>query len=317
MDAINSFYDPSATIALEGCGRSTRQLVQRPVTVYFHICCLTVWRDIVSKIYQEIKNSGLYDRIESIKCVVIGTADSANADSANADSANAWRTHPLFDDPKVVVLHTESGMESYEFPTLQYMWDDATCRCGRVWRDNLGGARPEGEWTEGSGAALPPSDILYLHSKGVKYGGLQPQITDWVDYLIYFNITRFETCLELLHGASGGVSDGRQRLDVRKVSVGVNLKTSPKIHYSGNFWWTTSEYIASLPRIEWTNKPTDAEFYIGQGTGVFYNLWESGVNHYHQRYEREKYRGPDHGPGHEQVRQPELWIKTAQGMWKS
>ena len=45
--------------------------------------------------------------------------------------------------------------------------------------------------------------ILYIHSKGVTYNGSNENVNDWVDYLIYFNITLNTTCLELLKNNDG------------------------------------------------------------------------------------------------------------------
>lgn len=49
-------------------------------------------------------------------------------------------------------------------------------------------------------------------------------------------------------------------------AVGMNLCTQPKTHFSGNFWWSKSEYIRSLLPINPSNNDRYlCEFWIGSG----------------------------------------------------
>jgi hypothetical protein len=75
--------------------------------------------------------------------------------------------------------------------------------------------------------------------------------------------------------------------------VGVNLQHSPVTHFSGNFWWSHSDYIKKLDKfIEPSyNGP---EFWITQQQkngdyGLFYSLNNSRVNHYEERFTPDKY----------------------------
>lgn len=136
--------------------------------------------------------------------------------------------------------------------------------------------------------------VLYLHTKGIKYNGKNKKINDWVEYMTYFNVHRFENMLKLL-----------KYNDV----VGVNLedKSEHPIHFSGNFWWSKSKYIRTLDMkylYEWWKNPkystkyvntTDynsPEFWITGGSGNYASVWNSGVNHYRQEYSQEKYLEP-------------------------
>jgi len=89
----------------------------------------------------------------------------------------------------------------------------------------------------------------------------------------YFNIFKNEECLK--------------NLDTNH-AVGVNLHSSP-LHFSGNFWWSKSEHIRKLGpcNYETYNSP---EFWITRVKGEYKELWNSGVNHYFQRYEEHNYR---------------------------
>ena len=74
--------------------------------------------------------------------------------------------------------------------------------------------------------------ILYLHTKHV---GKEPNpcIEDQVEYTLYFLVHQWRDCLSAL--------------DRGYETAGVDLRDTPTLHYSGNFWWSTGAHIASLP----------------------------------------------------------------------
>ena len=117
---------------------------------------------------------------------------------------------------------------------------------------------------------LEDFNVLYLHTKGVKHNNTNPCVTDWVRYMSYFNIYKHELCLKMLENHD---------------AVGVNLYTNPT-HYSGNFWWSTSRHIRGLGpcKYESYNSP---EFWVTSISARFTELWNSGVNHYYERYQEE------------------------------
>ena len=118
-------------------------------------------------------------------------------------------------------------------------------------------------------------NALYLHTKGVTRATSAP-VASWVDYMLHFCVRRYALCTALL-----GAYD----------TVGVNLHPEPVLHYSGNFWWATSRYIASLAACTMAhyNSP---EFWLTEGrTGRHASLWESGINHYEKTYSPLRYRG--------------------------
>jgi len=104
------------------------------------------------------------------------------------------------------------------------------------------------------------------NSKGVtKCGNVYVQ--DWVNYMCYFNIGQYGKCISEL---------------VNNDTVGCNLHKGP-VHYSGNFWWSKASYLRTLPLCT-TNTYNSPEFWLTELGGKYSNLWESGVNHYKQRY---------------------------------
>lgn len=117
-------------------------------------------------------------------------------------------------------------------------------------------------------------NVLYIHTKGVSVRNQNnPFVKDWVEYLIYFNIYLFQTCIDKL-----------SMFD----AVGVNLQNEPTLHFSGNFWWSKSEHIKKLNPCEaayWS-----PEFWIAyRKKGKYLSLWNSNINHYVTRYPSYEY----------------------------
>ena len=120
--------------------------------------------------------------------------------------------------------------------------------------------------------------LLYLHTKGVSYAQVYPQIEEWRNYMLYFLLERQIVARQLL--ASG-------RYDV----YGSNYETNSRL-ISGNFWWATCTYLAStqLPRIDYWDTKTDkysAEKWLLRSNRVrIYMAFASGQNHVYRRYPR-------------------------------
>jgi hypothetical protein len=209
---------------------------KKPIYVFFHICCINNWESVVNKLLNEIKSSGLYDKLTGIYCGVLGDKNNLS--------------NPIFNDPKIEILYHSENMSYYERPTLYYLHENS-----RHFDFN----------------------VLYIHSKGIQHNGTNPCVEDWVDYLTYFNIHLHEECLS--------------RLETHNV-VGVNLQpnenSQSKQHYSGNFWWSKSSHIRTLnPNIG--VKYTDPEYWITSNCNMFSALFNSNVNHYHERFLPEQY----------------------------
>jgi hypothetical protein len=120
--------------------------------------------------------------------------------------------------------------------------------------------------------------ILYLHTKGVTTPN-NVCIDEWREYMTYFNVCKYDKCLEYLNEYD---------------ACGVDLVDTPQIHFSGNFWWSNSEYIKTLPTIhdlKYKIKPVlsvrhNCEFWIGMGGGRLKSLWDSNINVYERHLHR-------------------------------
>ena len=116
----------------------------------------------------------------------------------------------------------------------------------------------------------PNCKVLYLHTKGITHKNKQT-VHDWIEMMLYFLLDQkciknnYDTIGCNYHDGTGGV---------------------PK-HYSGNFWWAKTDYLAKLPICG--NNKMDAEFWLHCGNPNYLSLHNSGINHYYQRYPRKNY----------------------------
>ena len=130
------------------------------IYIYFHICCINNWVDIVSNLLFKIKNSGLYKIITEIRCVILGDYLSYKE---------------LFDDNKIKVIYSSLNINEYENITLNTL-------------------------LQNSKDSLDDFYVLYIHSKGIKHYNLKTELNvySWVEYLSYFNIYMYKKCINLL-----------------------------------------------------------------------------------------------------------------------
>jgi hypothetical protein len=121
-----------------------------------------------------------------------------------------------------------------------------------------------------------------MHTKGVT----KPNnifVKNWVDYLCYFNIYKYETCVKLLNDNAG---------DTVGVTLLNEINNDP-VHYSGNFWWTKSSYLKRLSaciQIYYN----DPEFWLCRTKiGKYVGLWTTKIHLYQNIYEESEYKNKE------------------------
>lgn len=118
----------------------------------------------------------------------------------------------------------------------------------------------------------------YIHAKGVthSYKPTWSFSQDWRKLMEYFLITNYKDCIIKLNEYD---------------TCGVNLHLNPLLHYSGNFFWATSDYVKSLNRFIGPLY-LDPEMWICSNNNdkKHYCFFESGVNHYWQSYSDHNYK---------------------------
>jgi hypothetical protein len=157
----------------------------------------------------------------------------------------------VFTDPKIRIVKSSPHLNLYEKFTLDQLHDDAQ----------------SGDF-----------NLLYLHTKGISHTEprIRANIKDWVNYMCYFDIYQYRRCIELLK-----IVD----------CVGVTLHEFPRLHFSGNFWWSTSQYIRKLEKCI-VEIHTSTEFWLAEKRlGLYKSLWHTNLNLYGTPYPREIYSG--------------------------
>lgn len=124
--------------------------------------------------------------------------------------------------------------------------------------------------------------ILEIHTKGVLN---KPHAYEWRKYLEYFLIEQHQLCITNLDNFKCiGVNHQYYFTDEIKY----------KNHFSGNFWWSTSEYIKSLPPINISEDRYSVEHWlIGNLEKIDYryllSLHHTDINFYDTHLEPSQY----------------------------
>lgn len=222
---------------------------------FMHICTANQWKDIVVDQLRKIKDSGLYERVDTIFLGIVG--------DGNID----FIYNLQLDKFKIAYVHHD--IAQFEFLTLEFLQDF----CKR----NL------------------DAKVFYIHTKGIStYGKVcnppsperQKNIDDWRRYLEHYIIYLHDVCIKALELAD--------LVGVNWRGKGTGAKVTPQVdsHFSGNFWWAKARYIASLDGVrEGDQKRCNAEFWVGKGNGIVASLHESQVDHYRQEYSLKNYEG--------------------------
>ena len=97
--------------------------------------------------------------------------------------------------------------------------------------------------------------VGYIHTRGACHPGVEA-VNDHRKYMCYFLLENMKTCIDYINEGYDG--------------VGVDWHEKPQRHFSGNFWWSSSEYIRSLPDLNsdevpgMPNSPRHKnEFFVG------------------------------------------------------
>lgn len=129
--------------------------------------------------------------------------------------------------------------------------------------------------------------IFYFHMKGITKLDWKGVI-DWRNMMSYYLIENWQRCLKILPNYD---AVGTNYVD--KYWGGYDP------HYSGTFWWSTSEYIRTLDHtyLDHSDK-LKREFWIGSKHGKLHSVhdsglqpkWFEGPNQYFTEYPKEKWK---------------------------
>lgn len=111
-------------------------------------------------------------------------------------------------------------------------------------------------------------NVLYMHTKGVSWqeqGKSHESMTAWRKYMEHFCIGQWPECLAWL---------GTEHDAVGVQWHSMSKDTGHNGHFSGNFWWTTSRYLRTLPNIHDVRVQSGdpermkAEMWLGSNHGI-------------------------------------------------
>lgn len=172
--------------------------------IFWHICGINNWKQIVRDQIATIISSKLISIIDNIYVTYLGQ------DINDID----WLKQI---NKKIIIQNYNKNILFYEKLCLDSLF----------------------EWSKNNS-----SNVLYIHAKGVSRPN-NHNVWNWRKMMEYFLIDKHEICIEKLNS-------GYDTVGCLLINAGTNLKIKDenhKYHYSGNFWWSKTDYIKTLPNI--------------------------------------------------------------------
>jgi len=222
---------------------------------YFHSAIMGHWRDVNAELLNAVGVGGSPDGLLlNTVSLEIGVVGSIE--------------HFLlpYQANSVFAVHDLGKLEEYEYITQQMMYHD----CCDFFTDP--------DWKKSMGIENDNVYVYYFCNAGVSHPPNHDHYPEWRNLMTHYNLTHWKDCVA--------------KLDEGYDTVGVEWQTDPVPHWSGNFWWATAEYIASLPSPEEmktfdagcgissaTHPRHGAEFWIGQNPDVkHHSFFQSGYS---------------------------------------
>jgi hypothetical protein len=118
--------------------------------------------------------------------------------------------------------------------------------------------------------------LWYIHTKGVSFvdsDELKPFVSAWRKYMEYFIVDKYENCINELNNNDICGVEWKQGSTIEKYN---------HPHFSGNFWWSNSDYIKKLEIPKIKQDRFYYEFWIGSCLEeytykCFHSYYEHGV----------------------------------------
>jgi hypothetical protein len=111
--------------------------------------------------------------------------------------------------------------------------------------------------------------------------------------MAYFCLEQWQTALDRLECFdTAGVDFEAFHIDSMACTSDSISYYGRDLHYSGNFWWATSDHLAKLPELDDTKDRHTCEFWISKAKAVHCCLWNCRIPilaRQYFRYPREFY----------------------------
>jgi hypothetical protein len=240
------------------------------IKVFWHCNELSGWNHVMDQQWDLIEKSGLEKAASEINICMNGQPWTFEAWDQQKNASKLKKKTKLISVNKDAAFH--------EWPTLTYLHQQA--KENGINNPTLG---------------KTPYYICYIHLKGLLRWG-DPNVGDWRDFMNWATIEQWR--------------DNVEALDEGAQVVGTNYNTEPWPHFAGNFWWSKSDYIATLDPLfhpedrlnraftQFKPHPTnphwrfDHEAWLHSKGPDYVELarsLEPGERHYRERYPRENY----------------------------
>jgi hypothetical protein len=232
---------------------------------FYHICMINNWEAIVSEQVKSIVQHGLYNKTNQIMVGCLGSL---------ACKAKLKRMLPR---RFKIVFHSEN-IDLYEIPTLQYLHTHSQKEDFITW---------------------------YIHTKGVFSGHTRKKyinvIKNWRKMMEYFVIEKHQTCLNQIQSPECDACGTEARYCGFPIEETLTTSYSPPAyHFAGNFWWSKSSHIKTLPNLyhKWLELDKSryvAEAFIGMSPlpPRFYNFYYNFINLYEISISEQEYKKHD------------------------
>lgn len=190
----------------------TKITKKNKIIIFMHCCTIENGLFIFRKQIEKIMASNLYIECEKIIINVLGEI-----------KENCMENYE--NKEKIEFLYSKSPVDFYELETINIL---------KKYIDNL----------------QENYNILYLHNKGVRKAGNEDVISSWRNMMEYYLIDQYQLCNELLNNNIVNTIGNNiiNTFSSEKDNI-VCVNKNHCYHYSGNFWWSQSEYIKKLEYI--------------------------------------------------------------------
>jgi len=174
---------------------------------FYHICLINDWSEVVNEQINKLIDSGLYEKSDAIYIGALGSSEEVK------NLKDIMQEYPKF-----IVEYTSPNVEEYELPTINIIHqkskqEDFYCY-----------------YIHAKGVSITEKNMGWYH-RSTDFIHLKNCVKDWREYMEYFIIDNHVESLKIIEDFD---------------CCGVNLTTSPSLHFSGNFWWSKSSHLKNL-----------------------------------------------------------------------
>jgi len=236
----------------------------KQIAIFIHVYQFGDWKRVYTEQITKLQESGLLDAASFIFLGVNGSEDL-----------------PIKNDKVRVFKNDIYGIESAETYTLKALYD-YSCLYDDV---NVLYMHVKGvSWSDPETYDYPVHTNIGIFTKKQIYENTQ----HWRNYLEFFLVKNWTTCVSLLN------SHEVVSTEWNPYSTFGGLGRCQRANFSGNMWWSNTEYIKKLDVNFIINNSIIGryahELWICTKNPVFYNFYSSGENLYAHSILEEEYK---------------------------